>query len=55
MVGLYLGIGILAPFSRDIGTVIMATAPPLSEENKFKVKLKLSAGFFFPETVTLFQ
>ena len=43
MVGLYLGIGILALFSRDIGTVIMATTalpapPPTEEENKFKLK-----------------
>ena len=32
MVGLYLGIGILALFSRDIGTVIMDTAPPAGKE-----------------------
>ena len=37
MVGLYLGIGILALFSRDIGTVIMDTAPPAGEQNKFKL------------------
>ena len=46
MVGLYLGIGILALFSRDIGTVIMATAlpapPPTEEENKFKLKVHQS-------------
>ena len=42
MVGLYLGIGILALFSRDIGAVIMDTAPPTAEDNKFKLKLRQS-------------
>ena len=47
MVGLYLGIGIPALFSRDIGTVIMATTalpapPPTEEENKFKLKVHQS-------------
>ena len=44
MVGLYLGIGILALFSRDIGTVIMDTAPPPppGEGNNFKLELHQS-------------